>query len=384
MFSHHGAIDEDDSNYDASGEVSDDEADFLFAVNQRNRNNSEIELLINEGANVDVFDGHGNTALHLAAVDSDIDLIRMLLLEGDADIFIKNNKHETPLHLAVKTGNLEGVRCLIDLGTKSKKYPHGDPALCAAALAKRNADRDTPLHLAALRGDLAIVKYLLRKGAVVTSRNSDAATALELAIFNGHIEVVAYLLTKGGNKINETDIDGHTLLHQAAMHGKSHLIKWLLSQDGVNVFEVNERWETALWLAMREKKPRTIETLLHLGAGIKTDLSGLDLSSLAIKHCILIGATVDGKPLQTEAAITSMSQLHDAMLRGVVFNFSAIRMAVALRLKEYPQDEELLALRNSLRAVHLDLKLYGISPSPSSVPQPSNDLTGPSITCKRA
>ncbi|KXX72959.1 60 kDa lysophospholipase [Madurella mycetomatis] len=57
----------------------------------------------------------GNTALHLAAVGPEPLILRDLLMRG-ASVHARNRANNTPLYLAQKTGNAEGVRLLKEAG----------------------------------------------------------------------------------------------------------------------------------------------------------------------------------------------------------------------------------------------------------------------------
>ncbi|GAB1314942.1 hypothetical protein MFIFM68171_05152 [Madurella fahalii] len=57
----------------------------------------------------------GNTALHLAAVGPEPLILRDLLMRG-ASVHARNRANNTPLYLAEKTGNAEGVRLLKEAG----------------------------------------------------------------------------------------------------------------------------------------------------------------------------------------------------------------------------------------------------------------------------
>ena len=63
---------------------------------------------------------------------------------------------ETPLHDAVKNGNLQEVHALIQKGIN---------------LDSKDASGETPLHYAAIFGQETIVEVLLKKGAQIEGKN---------------------------------------------------------------------------------------------------------------------------------------------------------------------------------------------------------------------
>ena len=67
-----------------------------------------IDELINRGANLNLKDKNGDTALHLAVVMGDTILIETLL-ESGADRTILNNNGQSPLDLALESENYETI-----------------------------------------------------------------------------------------------------------------------------------------------------------------------------------------------------------------------------------------------------------------------------------
>ena len=76
---------------------------------------SLIDELINRGADLNLKDKDGNTALHLAVNTSDSILIESLL-EAGANINLKDNDGNTALHLAVIRGDSISIESLLEAG----------------------------------------------------------------------------------------------------------------------------------------------------------------------------------------------------------------------------------------------------------------------------
>ncbi len=68
--------------------------------------------------------------------------------------------------------------------------------------------------------------------------------------------------------------------------------------------------------ALKNKNLSTAQLLLNLGAGIKSHLTDMDLSSLKMKNCVLIGAEVKGQPIYIDTAINDLNELKKALLSG--------------------------------------------------------------------
>ncbi|WP_288905251.1 ankyrin repeat domain-containing protein [uncultured Sneathiella sp.] len=74
-----------------------------------------VRALIRHGAQVDLPDPFGNTALMQAAAYGSTAAAE-ILIEGGADIDEENRQGETPLIKAAKTGNTEVVKLLLEKG----------------------------------------------------------------------------------------------------------------------------------------------------------------------------------------------------------------------------------------------------------------------------
>lgn len=101
-----------------------------------------------------------------------------------ADIIKKHGGHSSSIFVAVKTGDVVGVKTLLNGKVDFTKTSTGGR---------------TPLHLAAEYGHKEIASLLLRKGAQADSGNWSDKTALHYAAEKGHIKIIELLLSKGAN-----------------------------------------------------------------------------------------------------------------------------------------------------------------------------------------
>ena len=95
--------------------------------------NCQLEItkyLIKMGAKVNHKSGrHNSTALHVAAYRCDNAEIINLLIRNGAEIDIKNDQSETPLMLASENGNIKAMKVLIDNGANvnARSRVYGTP-----------------------------------------------------------------------------------------------------------------------------------------------------------------------------------------------------------------------------------------------------------------
>ncbi len=145
-----------------------------------------VETLIARGADVNVPQGDGMTALHWAAERADAALVRILLEAGAAVDAVTRIGDYTPLHLAAKAGSADAVEALLEAG--------GDPHVVTETGAV------TAVHFAAGAGSADAIASLAGRGAEVDARESERGqTPLMFAAANGRVDAVRALLTLGAD-----------------------------------------------------------------------------------------------------------------------------------------------------------------------------------------
>lgn len=156
-------------------------------------------VLIERGARVGVrFARINQTPLHSAATRGFVPMIQ-LLLENGAEVDARDSAGFTPLINAAEQGRTLAIRALVVAG---------------ANVNAANSVRHTPLWLSASRGHLDSVAYLLQHGADPALAAADGQTPLHIAAFNARPATVRVLLEKRPS-LNELSRLG-TPLHCAA------------------------------------------------------------------------------------------------------------------------------------------------------------------------
>jgi ankyrin repeat protein len=129
-------------------------------------NDDIVQLLVEQGANVNTQNFAGETALFLAAARG-FDTIVHTLLENGANVQITNLDGATALHMAVANGNLSTMTLLVKYG---------------AFVNSQDDNGDTPLHYAVREEQARLVEMLVSHcNADVDLMNDDQETPLELA-----------------------------------------------------------------------------------------------------------------------------------------------------------------------------------------------------------
>ncbi|KAA0194613.1 hypothetical protein FBUS_08899, partial [Fasciolopsis buskii] len=157
------------------------------------------------GANIHVKTTKGETALHYAALESNLLITRLLISRG-AQVDEIDDQCQTPLFKAIRGGHLDVVRVLLKEGASVNHIDCGS---------------QTPLILAAKLGKVDICDELLNNGADCFQQDSYHNNALFCAIMNKHHAVVERLiLTDRGFELLQTkDVAENSPLHVAVRTG---------------------------------------------------------------------------------------------------------------------------------------------------------------------
>uniref|UniRef100_A0A2P2HX24 Ankyrin repeat domain-containing protein 11-like n=2 Tax=Hirondellea gigas TaxID=1518452 RepID=A0A2P2HX24_9CRUS len=136
--------------------------------------------------------------------------------------------------------------------------PHDSPALPGAntqqhnypsmasgrggGICKRNERGETPLHVAAIRGDADRVQQLIARGSDVNAVDYAGWTALHEACNRGFVSVARELISAGA-LVNAKGLDNDTPLHDACVNNHFKIVELLL-ESGASTSVVNRRGET--------------------------------------------------------------------------------------------------------------------------------------------
>ncbi|MGH9594902.1 MAG: ankyrin repeat domain-containing protein, partial [Bryobacteraceae bacterium] len=177
---------------------------------------------------------------------------------------------------AVRAGDLARVQTLVDadptlaifaasiLGETERLEPllAGNRALVTAV----SSDGWTPLHLAAFFGKVDAVRFLLNKGASVTTRSTNDLrnTPLHAAAAGGHSQIVKILLDHGADA-NARQHSGWAPLHAAAQNGDVESARALVAA-GAEVSARADNNQRPLDLALTKARQSMVDFLESNGA----------------------------------------------------------------------------------------------------------------------
>lgn len=264
-------------------------------------------LLLDKGADYNIIDNDGNTALHYAAISGDRELAERLLalkqmvsdspnepnatsavkssrllnmtnknedtplalalsseqeavfaflLESGAKTDIESHNGDTLLHRAAKTGQLNIVKKLLPASIEGAESVKAEPV--------RNILGETPMMLAAQEDKFDVVEYLLSRNETFTEKGMKLEKAMFSAAHDGHIRLIQGLW--GNPHLREIrDSSERTPLLIASQYGHAEIVEHLC-QNGANFEAKDDVGDTPIGNAIYRSSASMVKCLLNHGA----------------------------------------------------------------------------------------------------------------------
>jgi ankyrin repeat protein len=184
-----------------------------------------VNILLADGADLDIRDWAGRTLLSLAAENGHEGVVKLLLDTGKVDIDIesKDSNSRSPLSYAAENGHEGVIKLLLDTGKVD------------IDIESKDSFGRSPLSYAAENGHEGVVKLLLDTGKVdIESKDNYGRSPLSWAARNAHEGVIKLLLdAKADIDIESKDDFGRSPLYYAAKKGHEGIVKLLQSSSSL-------------------------------------------------------------------------------------------------------------------------------------------------------
>ena len=233
----------------ASGANAEGQTPLILAIKHQDVNMANAVLLAGANAN-GVNRKTRQTALMETALNGCLQ-IAILLIEAGADVNIFDMSGHTALMLAVRKGHLKIGEILIKAGADVDKF---------------TAEGLTALLYCTLEGNEKGVRFLVQAGADVNMVDRSGHTALMMAVHKGNLKI-GEILIKAGADVDKICSENHTALLHCASEGNEEGVRMLV-QAGADVNNVGEYGDTALIVAARNGDLNITNVLIEAGADV--------------------------------------------------------------------------------------------------------------------
>ncbi|KAK3579051.1 hypothetical protein CHS0354_029909 [Potamilus streckersoni] len=163
-----------------------------------------------------------SSPIHKYAANGNLESLRKLILELDADVNLPMKDGTTPIHCAAEAGQEKCLNLLLSNGGNSNSL---------------RDDQYSPVHAAARMGHYGCLQLLLSNGGNVNMIDQSNWTPLHWATSNGHTNC-CHLLLEHGAKLNAFSSSNWSPVHNAVHGGHLDCLKLMLtfrkSQSDVN------------------------------------------------------------------------------------------------------------------------------------------------------
>uniref|UniRef100_A0AAY5KP19 Ion transport domain-containing protein n=1 Tax=Esox lucius TaxID=8010 RepID=A0AAY5KP19_ESOLU len=242
------------------------------------RHNHLVELLLSHYKTDSNLKGDlGNTPIMLACSINNTDALSTLLNHG-ARLCIQNKLG----HFAIHTAAFAGAKKAMDVILKAGEEMGHSIEEHINFLDKSSS---SPLHLAVRGGNMDVIKFCVDKGAKIDQQQVDRSTALHFACTQGATEAVKLMLStysRVDSIINLPDGACQTPLHRSTIFDHTELAEYLIGK-GADIDYIDRKGLSPLLLATNCGAWRTVSLLLSKGANMNIkDKSGRNFLHMTI------------------------------------------------------------------------------------------------------
>uniref|UniRef100_A0A0N5BKL6 FYVE-type domain-containing protein n=1 Tax=Strongyloides papillosus TaxID=174720 RepID=A0A0N5BKL6_STREA len=249
------------------------------------------EKLVNKGANVNSKNGMGQSLLHIAVMNMNIEAAKFIK-NNHGDVNILNNEGETPAHILLKYKNnhefeevLEMLEYLIspDLDLSIQDQDNLDTVIHLAVdrieilkkfkdfklpLKVINGNKESPLKKALMNNYFQSSKLLIDLGSDINEKNEDGESLLVEALKSKNCDMAKFLIQEGVN-LGDKSVEGLSCLEIAVDNNLVDIVD-TLCRSGVNINRMNEKTSLPpLWRALDKELFDVAKILFNYGCDVE-------------------------------------------------------------------------------------------------------------------
>eukprot|EP00210_Caulerpa_lentillifera_P009126 g8700.t1 len=266
------------------------------------KGNIEImQILINYGADISATTKEGDNVLHLALIEGKGEVVKFLLERvffPRINVNQENSNGSTPLSIAAEKCDLDSILVLIRAGAQPLKQnkascsplhyaaKQGKVVIAKAIMRPLNANQRsdligrvtaegwTALHVATTLKHYDFVKYLLERGANPNACGPNGCTPLHIAIHKDSTQLLSLFHRKGVDLSEPLSDDGETIMHVAASAGATNILQMMLTHCPTQVYQTKQPdGVTPLISALSNGREEAAIELIKHGSSLGTETS---------------------------------------------------------------------------------------------------------------
>jgi ankyrin repeat protein len=177
-----------------------------------------VKWLVSKGQTTRNKDFRGLSPLLLSSFNGHAHLVDWLLTNGSSLYGERYGEDQsTVVHIAAQYGYLE------ILSVALKHHPK--------ALFGTNARGESPIHVAVRAGQVKVVQWIVGHGGSLTVKDNKGLTPLLTAVMQGQLDMVKWLISMGSSVEEDKDSDGSTPFILACFLGNLELVQWMAQRD---------------------------------------------------------------------------------------------------------------------------------------------------------
>lgn len=224
-----------------------------------------LQLLIKAGANLNVQTPNGQTPLHIAAEKAEaIGHLRFLLAQPDIELDSICQGRGSPLFIASRGLNVEGVRALLDAGANVNltipNSPFPTPLMSVLGTHGRTT-RDKDVQTIDIITRMLVLKPRKKANVKQTNPGCGFYTALAAACFCAGPETLQFLVEQGAEVRLADEVSGRLPHHFAAANGLGNFRAIALSYRG-DLMAPDKEEKNCLHWAAQFGNLRTVEFII--------------------------------------------------------------------------------------------------------------------------